>query len=70
MSALANPTRRNALLEPEAVSHHRCLYCPEYDGCLEVAASSGWPSWSCEKCPLARWGARSEEAFLQACAAA
>ena len=69
MSALANPTRRTELLEPEAVSHHRSLYCAEYDDCLEVAASAGWPSWSCEKCPLARWGQRSEEAFLQACAA-
>lgn len=56
MSATASPTSRPQLLEPEAVSQHRNVYCPEYDDCLEVAAKAGWRSFSCEHCPLARVG--------------
>lgn len=48
-----NPTMRVKLLDEEAVYRHRSLFCPEYDGCLEVAVSGGWTSWSCERCPLA-----------------
>lgn len=57
MNAIASPTRRPTLLEPEAVSLHRQVYCPEYDDCLEIAVRSGWRSWSCESCPLARQAA-------------
>jgi hypothetical protein len=53
MIASANPTMRTKLLEPNAVCHHRSLFCPEYDDCLEIAVSGGWPSWSCEHCPVA-----------------
>ncbi len=54
MNATASPSSRLTLLEPEAVSQHRNLYCPEYDDCLELAAKAGWRSFSCEHCPLAR----------------
>ena len=49
-----NPTSLTELLDIEAVSYHRKLLCPEYDDCLCVAAGSGWTSFSCEHCPLAR----------------
>lgn len=54
MNAAASPKSLLKILEPEAVSQHRSLYCPEYDDCLQLAASAGWRSWSCESCPLAR----------------
>lgn len=54
MNATASPKSRLSLLEPEAVSEHRSVYCPEYDDCLEIAVRAGWRSWSCESCPRAR----------------
>lgn len=40
----------------EALDHwvktHRVLDCKSYDGCLNRAASSGWTSFSCTRCPL------------------
>jgi hypothetical protein len=64
MSLARNPTSLAALLELEAVPQHRCLSCPEYDDCLEIAASAGWTSWSCENCPLARSAATLREALF------
>ena len=53
MNATPIPTQRAKLLDPEAVGHHRRLFCPEYDSCLDVAVAGGWTSWTCERCPLA-----------------
>lgn len=47
-----NPTELMRLIDPEAVTEHRSLFCPRYDECLEHAAECGWQSWSCEQCPL------------------
>ncbi len=30
----------------------RNLFCPEYEGCLNLAVKRGWPSFSCQECPL------------------
>jgi hypothetical protein len=54
MNATASPKSRLTLLEPEVVSEHRSVYCPDYDDCLEIAVRAGWRSWSCESCPRAR----------------
>ena len=53
MDANPTPTQRVKLLDPDAVAHHRRLFCPDYDGCLDVAIACGWTSWTCERCPLA-----------------
>ena len=30
----------------------RNLCCPEYGCCLNLAVKKGWPSFSCQECPL------------------
>ena len=62
MNATASPTSLRSLLEPEAVSEHRSIYCPEYDDCLALAARAGWRSFSCEHCPRALevWAPRAD----------
>lgn len=30
----------------------RNLFCTEYEGCLNLAVKRGWPSFSCQECPL------------------
>lgn len=68
MIATPNPMPLPNLLEAEAVSHHRSLFCPEYDDCLELAAGGRWVSFSCEHCALAGPGARLIVLYRAACA--
>jgi hypothetical protein len=32
----------------------RLVFCPLYQGCLDVAVKSGWEDFTCARCPLAR----------------
>ncbi len=51
-SADPNPTRLGGQIDLDEVEGHRRLICEGYDRCLEIAARSGWPSWSCENCRM------------------
>ena len=31
----------------------RLVFCPLYQGCLDVAVKSGWEDFTCSRCPLA-----------------
>lgn len=41
------------VLRFEEAPSHRTLACGTYDLCVDVAAASGWPSFSCRECPQA-----------------
>ena len=41
-------TSGEAHLAPE---QKRELFCPQYNGCLHVAAIRDWRDWSCRVCP-------------------
>jgi hypothetical protein len=47
-----NPTQLSKPVEAETVAQHRSLFCTHYDDCLDRASSSGWRSFSCERCSL------------------
>ncbi len=33
---------------------HRNVFCPHYDGCLDVAVKRGWADFTCTRCELFR----------------
>ena len=34
-------------------SHNsRNIFCPHYQGCLDLAVRSDWADWTCGRCPL------------------
>ena len=32
----------------------RLVFCPLYQGCLDLAVHSGWEDFTCRRCPLAK----------------
>jgi hypothetical protein len=32
----------------------RLVFCPLYQGCLDLAVKSGWEDFTCARCPLAK----------------
>lgn len=30
----------------------RNIFCPQYQGCLDLAVRSDWADWTCARCPL------------------
>lgn len=44
------PSELASALRPEEMGELRSLWCPAYEGCLEVAIHRGWRSWTCESC--------------------
>lgn len=44
------PAELASALRPEEMGELRSLWCPAYEGCLEVALRHGWKSWTCESC--------------------
>jgi hypothetical protein len=47
-----HPTALDGSLYLSSVESHRNLDCSHYSSCLNLAASSGWETWSCSGCPL------------------
>ena len=44
------PSELATALRPEEMGELRSLWCPAYEGCLEIAFHHGWRSWTCESC--------------------
>lgn len=66
----AGPRHLAGKREPDEMGLLRSLWCPAYDGCLEVAFRRGWTSWSCEGCVGFRQAAplRKQAALHSFCA--
>lgn len=48
------PTRVPAAgKSPSTGPVERLVFCPLYQGCLDVAVKSGWEDFTCRRCPLA-----------------
>ncbi|RMG10952.1 MAG: hypothetical protein D6729_18710 [Deltaproteobacteria bacterium] len=50
-----NPTPLTNVINAESRTGSediRNLFCPEYENCLNVAVKKGWPSFSCQECPM------------------
>ena len=42
----------------------RLVFCPLYQGCLDVAVKSGWEDFTCSRCPLAKQQTAPSAALL------
>lgn len=42
----------------------RLVFCPLYQGCLDMAVHSGWEDFTCRRCPIAPWQGTPSAALL------
>ncbi|HEY8210446.1 MAG TPA: hypothetical protein VIG99_23350 [Myxococcaceae bacterium] len=47
-----------------ALAVERLVFCPLYQGCLDMAVHSGWEDFTCRRCPLAPRQATPSAAVL------
>jgi hypothetical protein len=44
------PEPLQGLLSRRDVTENRCLFCSEYERCLDAALKNAWVSWTCSRC--------------------